>query len=72
MEESENGIALHPLERRMARHWIKRRLTLVFPELRDDPRAIEEAYQALSLEARVGSLPEDAETVYEITHHLLR
>jgi hypothetical protein len=37
---------MHPVDRQMARRWIKQRLVVVFPELRNNPRALEEAYQA--------------------------
>jgi hypothetical protein len=43
---------LHPLDRGLAKMWIKRRLIAVFPELRHDPNALEQAYQALSMEPR--------------------
>jgi hypothetical protein len=41
---------LHPIDRRLAKEWIKRRLIAVFPDLRRDPKALEQAYQDLSLE----------------------
>jgi len=31
---------LHPVERGMARQWIKQRLVAVFPELRNNPQAL--------------------------------
>lgn len=46
---------LQPIERAMAKRWVKERLKRMYPELRSDPRALEEAYQALSLEPRPGS-----------------
>lgn len=45
---------LHPVDRRMAKMWIKKRLVRVYPELQNNPQALEEAYQALNLEARPG------------------
>ncbi|CAN5417081.1 hypothetical protein BH09VER1_BH09VER1_29180 [soil metagenome] len=46
---------LRAVEGAMAKHWVKERLKVVFPELRGDPRALEQAYQDLSLELRPGS-----------------
>lgn len=57
---------LHPVERGMARRWIKQRLVTVFPELRNNPAALEHAYRTLSLEPRAGSEAGDAETVFEL------
>jgi hypothetical protein len=57
---------LHPVDRRMAKQWIKQRLTVVFPELRNDPAALERAYQALGLEPRAGSSEGDSDTVFEV------
>ena len=42
---------LHAIDRRMAKEWIKRRLTALYPELRGDPVALETAYQELGLES---------------------
>jgi len=58
---------LHPIERGMARQWIKQRLIAVFPELRNNPRALERAYQTLSLEPRAGTEAGDNETVFEMS-----
>lgn len=58
---------LHPVERGMARRWIKQRLVTVFPELRNNPVALERAYQTLGLEPRAGSGPDEAETVYQMS-----
>ena len=44
--------ALHPVERRLAKEYIKRRLTTLYPELRTNPEALERAYQELDLEPR--------------------
>ena len=41
---------LHDLDRRMAKEWIKRRLCVWYPELRNDPEALERAYRELDLE----------------------
>jgi hypothetical protein len=58
---------LHPVERGMARRWIKQRLVTVFPELRNNPVALERAYQTLGLEPRAGSGPDEPETVYQMS-----
>lgn len=58
---------LHPIDGRMAKRWIKQRLIAVFPELRNNPRALEAAYQALSLDPRPGQEEGDAEAVFEMT-----
>ena len=57
---------LHPVDRQMAKHWIKQRLIAVYPELRNNPAALEQAYQALSLEPRAGTNPSEPETVFEM------
>jgi hypothetical protein len=44
-----------PVERILAKRWVKERLKRLFPELRHDPKALEEAYQALSLEPQPGA-----------------
>ena len=58
--------AVHPVENGMARRWIKQRLTAVFPELRNNPAALERAYQTLGLERRAGHGEDEAETVFEL------
>ncbi|HEY5791646.1 MAG TPA: hypothetical protein VIS74_00010 [Chthoniobacterales bacterium] len=55
---------LHPVDRRMAKHWVKQRLAHIFPELRGNPEALEQAYRELDLEARPGS-GRGGETVFE-------
>ncbi len=42
---------LHAIDRRLAKEWIKKRLAALFPELRNDPVALENAYQELGLES---------------------
>ncbi len=42
---------LHAIDRRMAKEWIKRRLSALYPELRGDPVALEKAYRELGLES---------------------
>lgn len=59
---------VHPVDRSMAKRWIKQRLLAVFPELRGDPKALEAAYRALSLEPRMGGERGD-ELVFEINVH---
>jgi hypothetical protein len=56
---------LHPVDRQMAKRWIKQRLTVVFPELRNNPPALEQAYRSLGLEAQPGR-PGEPETVFEV------
>ena len=57
---------IHPVERGMARRWIKQRLVTVFPELRNNPAALERAYQTLSLTPTAGKEAGDNETVFEM------
>jgi hypothetical protein len=40
---------LHPTEVKMAKHWIRQRLTSLFPQLADDPKKLDAAYQSLNL-----------------------
>jgi hypothetical protein len=58
---------IHPLDHRQAKRWIKQRLIVVFPELRNNPRALETAYQALGLTPRPGTEEGDADTVFEVS-----
>ena len=57
---------LHPLDRRLAKRWVKERLKRLYPELRLDPKALEQAYQDLGVEPREGTGKGGA-TVFEIT-----
>ena len=57
---------LHPVDRGLARQWIKQRLVAVFPELRNNPAALERAYRTLSLEPRAGTQSGDNDTVFEL------
>lgn len=59
--------ALHPIDRQLAKRWIKQRLMVVFPELRNNPSALEAAYRALNLEPRPGQEEGESETVFEMT-----
>ncbi len=58
--------ALHPVDHQMAKRWIKQRLVVVFPELRNNPAALERAYRTLSLEPKEGTGASEAETVFEM------
>ena len=60
---------IHPVEHGMARRFVRQRLTVVFPELRNNPAALDRAYRALSLEPRLGQGPDEAETVFELKTH---
>ncbi|HEY8900882.1 MAG TPA: hypothetical protein VIM61_10770 [Chthoniobacterales bacterium] len=55
---------LHPIDRRAARHYVKQRLVHIFPELRNDPEALEKAYRELDLEPRAG-VGKGGATVFE-------
>jgi hypothetical protein len=59
--------ALHPIDAGLAKQWVKKRLVLVYPELKDDPKALEAAYRSLSLEPRLGTEEGDAGVVFEMT-----
>jgi len=58
---------LHPIDRSMAKQWVKKRLTVIYPELRDDPKALEQAYRTLSLEPRLGTEEGDDAAYFEMT-----
>lgn len=57
---------LHPIDRQMAKKWIKARLAVVFPELRNNPKALERAYRTLGLEPREGDAIGEEKTVFEV------
>jgi hypothetical protein len=57
---------VHPVEGGLAKQWIKRRLLKCFPHLRNQPEALEAAYQELDLEPRRGSQPGDPHTYFEM------
>jgi len=59
--------ALHPVDRGIARQWVKKRLAAIYPEFRNDPQALEAAYQALSLEPRLGTEEGDQAAYFEMT-----
>lgn len=50
----------------IAKQWIKRRLLKHFPELRNNPDALEKAYQELDLEPRRGLEDGDPFTYFEM------
>ena len=56
---------LHPMDRRIAKRWVKERLKRLYPDLRLDPKALEQAYQDLGIEPHEGSGKGGA-TVFEI------
>ena len=55
-----------PIEGGMARQWIKRRLLVLYPKLRNHPEALETAYQELDLEPRRGSEDGGPHTYFEV------
>lgn len=59
-----NEAPLHRVDRQAAKYWVKKRLVHIFPELRDDPEALEKAYRELTLEPRFGA-GEGGETIFE-------
>ena len=58
---------LHPVDAGLARRWIKQRLLVVFPELRNNPRALAQAYRSLGLSPRPGTEEGEPETVFEMS-----
>jgi hypothetical protein len=59
--------ALHPIDQGLAKQWVKKRLLSVYPELRDNPKALEAAYRSLSLDPRLGTDEGDAAAYFELT-----
>jgi hypothetical protein len=57
---------IHPIDRRMAKHWVKERLRRIYPHLKSNPQDLEKAYNELGIEAHEGSGKGNG-TVYEIT-----
>jgi hypothetical protein len=57
--------AVHPVDRRLAKRWVKERLKRMYPDLRADPRALEAAYQSLGIEAHAGA-GEGGEALFEV------
>jgi hypothetical protein len=62
---------LHPIERQLAKRWIKQRLLAVFPELRGNPEALERAYHSLGLEPRPETHDGEEQTIFEMSAHWL-
>ena len=58
---------LHPVDHKMAKRWVKQRLVVVFPELRNNPKELERAYQTLGLEPRAGDEEGETDTVFEVS-----
>ena len=56
---------LTPIERVLAKRWVKDRLKKMYPELIGKPRELEEMYQSLNLEPRHGG-GKGGEMLYEI------
>jgi len=56
---------LTPLDRRAAKFYVKQRLQRIFPELQNDPVALERVYRELSIEPREGQ-GEGGATLFEI------
>lgn len=50
----------------MAKQWIKRRLLILYPELRNHPDELEAAYQELDLEPRRGANTGDPFIYFEM------
>jgi hypothetical protein len=59
--------ALHPIDQGLARQWVKKRLLVVYPELKNDPKALDDAYRSLSLEPRLGTEEGDQAAYFEMT-----
>ena len=55
------------IERGMAKQWVKRRLRALYPELRNHPDDLEEAYQKLDLEPRRGLEDGEPFSYFEMT-----
>jgi hypothetical protein len=56
---------IHPVDLGLAKRWTKQRLVAVFPELRDNPEALEAAYRSLGLDAHPGA-GQGGTTLYEV------
>jgi hypothetical protein len=57
---------LSPLDGKLAKQWVKRRLLMIYPELRGDPKGLEAAYQSLSLEPCLGDEEGDSAIYFEM------
>ena len=58
--------AVHRVEGGMAKQWIKRRLLILYPKLRNHPDALETAYQELDLEPRRGTEEGEPYTYFKL------
>ena len=58
---------LHPVDRHLARRWIKQRLVAVFPQLRNNPAELERAYRNLGMDVQPGQEEGDADTVFVLS-----
>jgi hypothetical protein len=58
---------LHPVDRQLARRWIKQRLIAVFPQLRNNPQELERAYRNLGMDAQPGHEEGDADTIFVLS-----
>lgn len=59
---------VHPIQSSMAKRWVKQRLLAVYPELRGDPKVLDDAYRALSLDPQPGT-PGEPDIVFELNVH---
>ena len=50
----------------MAKQWIKRRLLVLYPKLRNHPDALQTAYEELDLEPRRGTEEGEPYTYFEV------
>lgn len=58
---------VHPVDRRLAKEWIKKRLVAIFPELRWDPEGLERTYHDLNLEMlREQASSTEPEPLYQV------
>lgn len=58
---------VHPLDRGIAKKYIKQRLLVLYPHLQGNPSALEDAYRSLNMEPRRGIGKDEAPTVFEMT-----
>jgi hypothetical protein len=59
--------ALHPIDQGLARQWVRKRLAVIYPELKNDPVALDAAYRSLSLEPRLGAEEGEQAAYFEMT-----
>ena len=58
---------LDPIDSKLARRWTKQRLLAVYPELRNNPAALDRAYRSLSLTPRAGEEEGETGTIFEVS-----